>query len=65
MIPDRNPEIRERVRRLLFTFLRRVGPGVHAMATLVEHEDQAVRRAAVEAFAGSVPMISSGKIRLG
>lgn len=50
-IPDPDAGIRERVRRLLFVFLRAVEPGVPAMATLLVHEDAAVRRAAVDAFA--------------
>lgn len=50
-IPDPSAGVRERVRRLLFAFLREVEPGVPAMATLLVDKDAAVRRAAVEAFA--------------
>ena len=50
-VPDPNPGIRERVRKLLFGFLRDMEAGVPALARLLVHEDAAVRRAAVEAFA--------------
>lgn len=50
-VPDPNPGIRERVRKLLFGFLRDMEAGVPALARLLVHDDAAVRRAAVEAFA--------------
>lgn len=50
-IPDPNPGVRANVRLSLFGLLRQVGPAVPVMATLLTHEDAAVRRAAVEAFA--------------
>lgn len=50
-IPNPHPGVRANVRLTLFSLLREVGPGVPAMATLLTHQDAAVRHAAAEAFA--------------